>query len=114
MQKTTNQYPDAYFDVRLNDGNEARAVTYRIWERPAGGSRGHADLRINIKHDTVNLTTDGGGDIILFEASPSAEGPAYEAWILKPANPSYNAILERCTQEVVAHGAGEPKRYGFF
>jgi hypothetical protein len=114
MQQTARQYPDAYFNVRLNDGDLAQTVNYRIWERPSGSGSGHADMRINIKHDTVNLMTDGGGDIILFEASAAPEGPSYDVWILTPENSAYNDIRQRCTQEVVSHGAGEPKRYGFF
>jgi HKD family nuclease len=114
MKLSGRQYPDAYFDVRLNDGAQAKTVNYRIWERPPGGSAGHADLRINIKHETVDLTTNGGGDIIFFEASPDAEGPAYEVWVVKPADANYNSIRDRCTHEVAAHGAGEAKRFGFF
>jgi hypothetical protein len=114
MQLSGRQYPDAYFDVQLNDENQTKIVTYRIWERPAGGGAGHADLRINIKHDTVDLTTDGGGDIVLFEVSPDAEGPAYEVWIVKTTDANYNSIVARCTHAVVAQGAGAAKRYGFF
>jgi hypothetical protein len=114
MQLAGRQYPDAYFDVHLNDGAQARTVRYRLWERPAAGDRGHADLRINIKHETVDLTTDGGGDIILFETTPAADGPAYEVWLLKPTDANFNSIRNRCVQEVVARGAGEAKRYGFF
>jgi HKD family nuclease len=113
MRLSGRQYPDAYFGVRLNDGAQARIVNYRIWERPAGGA-GHADLRINIKHETVDLMTNGGGDIILFEASPDVEGPAYEVWIVKPADPNFMSIQARCTHEVAAQGAGAAKRYGFF
>jgi hypothetical protein len=72
MALSGRQYPDAYFDVRLNSDQQASIVEYRMWKRPAGAAVGHADLRINIKHDTVDLTTPGGGDIILF-CSPSAE-----------------------------------------
>ena len=114
MQLTRRQYPDAYFDVRLNDGGQARTVNYRIWERPAGGGAGHADLRINIKHETVDLTTNGGGDIILFEASPNVDGPSYEVWIVKPADVNFNSLWGRCTHAVAAQGAGAAKRYGFF
>lgn len=114
MSRAGRQYPDAYFDVRLNIGLEARIVNYRIWERPAGGAAGHADLRINIKHETVDLTTDGGGDVILFEVSPDVDGPAYEVWIVRPVDANYDSIRSRCNQQVVARGAGEIKRFGFF
>ncbi len=108
------QFPDAYFAVRLNAPEGARTVEYRIWERPAGAGAGHADLRINIKHDTVDLTRDGGGDIILFEATLEERGPAYDVWIIHPDDPQYDQLLERCTHVVAARGAGEAKRYGFF
>jgi phospholipase D-like protein len=114
MSLSGRQFPDAYFDVRLNDGQQATTVQYRIWERPAGGGTGHADLRINIKHDTVDLTTPGGGDIILFEVTVGASDPAYDVWIVAPADPNYAALLQRCAHRVSAHGAGATKRYGFF
>lgn len=62
----------------------------------------------------MDLTTNGGGDIVFFEASPDAEGPAYEVWLVKAADPNYNSVLDRCTHAVVAQGVGEGKRYGFF
>jgi len=114
MAVAGHQYPDAYFNVRLNSGQEASVVEYRIWERPAGAAVGHADLRINIKHDTVDLTTPGGGDIILFEVTPGATGPAYDVWIVAPMDPNYAALLGRCTHAVAAQGAAAIKRYGFF
>jgi hypothetical protein len=114
MRVAAHEYPDAYFDVRLNDGPDANTVTYRIWERPAGGRTGHADLRINPKRETVDLTTAGGGDLVLFEVSPDAVGPAYEVWIIKPTDPNYNSILARCTHAVAARGGGAGKRFGFF
>jgi hypothetical protein len=113
MRVAEHEYPDAYFEVRLNHERRATIVTYRIWERPGGHGAGHADLRINIKHETVDLTTDGGGDIVLFEASPE-EGPAYEVWIVRPGDPNYDSIRARCTHTVTARGAGAAKQYGFF
>ena len=114
MSMSGRQYPDAYFDVRLNSGQQASTVEYRIWERPAGSPTGHADLRINIKHDTVDLTTPGGNDIILFEVTPDGSGPAYDVWVIAATDPNYNALLARCTYSVAAQGAAAQKRYGFF
>jgi hypothetical protein len=114
MALSGRQYPDAYFDVRLNEGQQARIVEYRIWERPAGAAVGHPDMRINIKHDTVDLTTPGGGDIILFEVTPEESGPAYDVWIVHANDPNFAALTQRCTHAVAAQGAAAVKRYGFF
>lgn len=114
MALSGRQYPDAYFDVRLNSGEQASIVEYRIWERPAGAAVGHADLRINIKHDTVDLTTPGGRDIILFEVTPGASGPTYDVWIIPPTDPNHAALLQRCSYAVAAQGAAVQKTYGFF
>ncbi len=55
------QYEDAYFDVLLNErAGSARTVKYRIWRRPPGGAVGHADWRINVKHDTIDQTRPAG------------------------------------------------------
>lgn len=112
--KTARMYPDVYFDVILNSSTNAQIVQYRLWRRPGGGGTGHADLRINIQHKTVDLSTPGGGDIILFEATARETGPAYEVWLIKPQDPQYQQILARCTHTVAAKGAGDEKRYGFF
>lgn len=114
MVLSDRQFPDAYFDVRLNEGQLSRVVEYRIWERPGGEGTGHSDVRINIKHDTVDLTTDGGGDIILFETTPGTNGPSYEVWVISPTSADYAALQQRCTHTVTAQGAGAQKRYGFF
>jgi hypothetical protein len=114
MSLTQRQYPDAYFNVRLNDGQRASVVEYRIWERPGGEGTGHADLRINIKHNTVDLATPGGADIILFETTPEGSDPAYDVWIISSTDPNHAALLQRCSYAVTAQGAGATKRYGFF
>jgi len=114
MSVTSRKYPDAYFNVRLNDGQQASVVEYRIWERPSGEVAGHADLRINVKHDTVDLATPGGADIILFETTPEGVGPAYDVWVISQNDPNHAALLRRCTHTVVTRGAAVTKRYGFF
>jgi len=109
------QYPDNYFDVLLNDpqGN-GRIVSYRIWQRPPGAHVGHADWRINVKHDTIDLTNAAGADIILFERLPAGSQPPYEVWIVHPGDPTYNALLSRCDREVQAAGLAGLKRWGLF
>lgn len=109
------QYPDCYFDVLMNDpSGKSRMVNYRIWQRPPGATVGHADWRINVKHDTIDLTSPVGGDLILFERLPEGSQPPYEVWVVHPTDPTYNALLARCNQQVGAAGAAGVKRWGLF
>lgn len=109
------RYPDAYFDVVLNDERaRTQSVTYRLWRRPPGSRSGHADWRINVTHDTIDLTARGGGDILLMERLPDGSAPAYEAWVVHAADPIYLELLARCDQEVGAAGRAGTKRFGLF
>jgi len=109
------QYPDAYFGVLLNkaDGTAER-VRIRIWQRPPGSATGHADWRLNVSHNVVDLTTEGGGDILLFEKLPEGSDPPYEMWIVRQGTPEYQALLQRCTRSVQSTGTAGTKRYGIF
>lgn len=108
------QYPDEYFDVILNDPpRTARVVKYRLWQRPPGGT-GHADWRINVGHETIDLTSSGGGDILLFERLPRGSSPSYEAWIITTGDPSYNELRARCNRQVQATGRAGTKHYGLY
>ncbi len=113
MQRTQRMYPDAYFEAMLNSPQRASSVDYRLWRRP-GGAAGHADLRINVKHDTIDLTTPGGGDLILFERTATSVGPQYEVWIVKPNDPNHQDLRAHCNHRVTARGSGGVKYYGFF
>jgi hypothetical protein len=108
-------YPDAYFDVLLNGlAGLSGVVSYRIWQRPPGAASGHADWRINVKHETIDLTDPGGNDIILFEKLPIGSQPAYEVWIVHGGDSTYDALLARCRREVQATGTAGRKRFGLF
>jgi len=114
VKKTIHKYPDAYFNVRLNfSTGKTDLVTYRLWQRPAGSAVGHADWRINVQHATMDLSSTGGGDILLFERLEH-EGVNYDVWVIKPGEDRYKEILDRCTDQVVASGAAGVKRYGLF
>ncbi|MDZ4340261.1 MAG: hypothetical protein U1B94_08620 [candidate division NC10 bacterium] len=108
-------YPDAYFDVVLNQPRgKAEIVSYRIWQRPPGSGTGHADWRINVRPETVDLTAPAGGDILLVERLPAGSDPPYEVWIVGTSDPNYESLLARCNRDVQAVGAAGTKRYGLF
>ncbi len=109
------KYPDAYFEALVNTPGGAVAANYRIWQRPPGSEAGHADWRINIGHVTTDLTTDGGGDIILFERSQSEDSETqYEVWIVRPDDSRYADLQQRCSETVSTTGAAGQKSYGIF
>lgn len=109
------KYPDAYFDVLLNERRgTTRSVRYRIWQRPPGSGSGHADWRINVRHDTIEQTREGGGDILMIQRVLAGSRAAYEAWVVQPADPEYHSILGRCNRSVQARSTAGTKRYGIF
>lgn len=109
------QYPDAYFDALLNDpSGSASVVSIRVWQRPPGSPRGHADWRLNVGHAVVDLTTQGGGDILLFERLPEGSEPAYEVWVVGTGSPEHASLVARCTRQVQASGTAGTKRWGVF
>lgn len=114
VARKQHMYPDAYFDVLLNSAQGAKLAEYRLWRRPGGLGAGHADLRINVKHDTIELTNADGGDIVLFERNITPTGPNYEVWIVHHGDPNYALMRARCTRQVAARGAAGIKYYGFF
>jgi len=114
-QMQGRQYPDAYFDVLLNERRgSAKTVRYRIWQRPPGAAVGRADWRINVGHETIDQTRPAAGDILLFERLPDGSTPAYEVWIVQPGDPEHARLMARCTNTVQARGRGGVKTWGLF
>ena len=114
VQMQGRRYPDAYFDVLLNERTGgARPAHYRIWQRPPGTEAGHADWRINVGHDTIDQT-GAGGDILLVERLPDGSDPAYEVWIVRAGDPEHAPLLARCNRTVQARGRAGVKQFGLF
>jgi hypothetical protein len=107
------RYPDVYFSARVNAVTDTPSQKYRLWQRPLGSATGHADWRINIGHGTMDLTSDGGGDLLLVERVDDEEVP-YEVWVVKPSESKYADILNKCEFQVTAKSAAGTKRYGLF
>lgn len=115
VSRQGRQYADAYFDAVLNEPRgTGKIIKLRIWQRPPGSGTGHADWRINVKHDIIDLTTPAGGDILLCERLPFGSNPPYEVWVVPPAHPNYAALHARCIRQVQASGRAGTKHYGLF
>lgn len=115
IQMQGRRYPDAYFDVLLNERRgAARTARYRIWQRPPGAAVGHADWRINVGHDTIDQTRPAAGDVLLIERLPDGSTPAYEVWVVQPNDAEHARLLARCTNTVQARGRGGVKTWGLF
>jgi len=100
-------YPDANFDVALNTPTGQERHGYRLWyyEQRAVGTR-IDEYRLRMNHATIDLTTPGGGDLLIISKLPPGNEPAYEVTILPQTDPTFTAFLAKCTY--VAQG----KRWG--
>lgn len=100
LSRGGRKYPDAFFDVVLNTLLGPERHKYRLWyyEERAVGTR-IDEYRLRLDHDTIDLTTPGGGDLLVFNKLPSGSEPAYEVTVLPQTDPTFPAFLTLCTRE---------------
>lgn len=96
---TTRQYPDVYFDVLLNTPTGSTINRYRLWyyEYRASGKK-IDENRLRMDHATIDLTTPGGGDLLVISERPNGSNPEYEVSIIAQTDPSFTYHLGLCTQ----------------
>lgn len=101
------RYPDAMFDVLLNTSTGQERHRYRLWyyEERATGTR-IDEYRLRMNHDTIDLTTQGGGDLLVITKLPEGSEPAYEVTILPQTDPTFPGFSSLCVNEV------QGKRWG--
>lgn len=101
------KYPDAFFDVVLHTPLGPERHQYRIWyyEERATGTR-IDEYRLRLDHDTIDLTTPGGGDLLVINKLPPGSDPLYEVTVLPQTDPTFPAFLALCTNE------SQGKRWG--
>jgi HKD family nuclease len=94
------RYPDTYFDVVLNTPTGRERHQYRLWyyEERAIGTR-IDEYRLRLNHDTIDLSSTGGGDLLVINRLPEGSDPAYEVTILPQTDPSFPAFFELCRYE---------------
>jgi HKD family nuclease len=95
------KYPDVIFDVVLNTETGRERHTYRLWyyEERAIGTR-IDEYRLRLDHDTIDLSSPGGGDLIVINRLPPGNGPLYEVTILPQSDPTFPAFLSLCTKQI--------------
>ena len=102
------KYPDAYFDVVLNTPMGSEIHEYRLWyyEERATGTR-IDEYRLRMDHDTIDLSTPTGGDLLVINKLPEGSTPGYEVTILPQTDPTFSAFFDLCKYEI------RGKRWGF-
>jgi len=95
------KYPDVTFDVVLNTETGRERHTYRLWyyEERATGTR-IDEYRLRLDHDTIDLSSPGGGDLIVVNRLPPDNDPLYEVTILPQSDPTFPAFLSLCTKQI--------------
>lgn len=101
------KYLDAYFDVVLNTLEGRERHSYRIWyyEERATGTK-IDEYRLRLDHETIDLSTLGGGDLLVINKLPVGSDPEYEVTILPQTDPTYPAFLALCNRDA------QGKRWG--
>lgn len=101
------QYPDVMFDLLLNTPTGQDRHRYRLWyyEERATGTR-IDEYRLRMNHDTIDLTTPGGGDLLVITKRPQGSHPVYEVTVLPQTDPTFPAFFALCVNEV------QGKRWG--
>lgn len=100
LARSERKYPDALFDVVLNTPNGRERHQYRLWyyeQRAVGSKIDESRLRLN--HDTIDLCTVGGGDLLVINRLTPRSDPAYEVTVLTQADPTFPSFLAICGRE---------------
>lgn len=94
------RYPDTMFDVVLNTLTGQERHKYRLWyyEMRATGTR-IDEYRLRMDHDTIDLTSPGGGDLLIITKLSQGSEPAYEVTILPQTDPTFPGFFSLCENE---------------
>jgi len=95
------------FDVLLNTATGQERHKYRLWyyEERSTGTR-IDEYRLRMNHDTIDLTNEGGGDLLVITKHPQGNDPLYEVTILPRIDPTFPGFFSLCTNVV------QDKRWG--
>jgi hypothetical protein len=101
------KYPDVFFDLILTTPTGSEIHQYRLWyyEERAVGTR-IDEYRLRMDKETIDLSTIGGGDLLIISKLSPGSNPGYEVTILPQSDPTYPSFLARCDRET------QGKRWG--
>ena len=101
LKRSGRKYPDSLFDVVLNTTTGRERHQYRLWyyENRAVGTK-IDEYRLRLNHDTIDLTTTSGGDLLIINKLPRGSDPQYEVTILPQTDPTFPAFYQLCTNRV--------------
>ena len=93
------KYPDVLFDVALNTPDGQERHRFRLWyyEQRATGTK-IDEYRLRLNHDTIELSSRGGGDLLVINKLPPGSDPPYEVTILPQTDPTFPAFLAYCKE----------------
>lgn len=98
---TGRKYPDTLFDVLLYTPYGSERHQYRFWyyEERATGKR-IDEYRLRMDKETIDLSSAGGGDLIVIAKLPPGSNPSYEVTIVSRQDPMFQSFLALCTNRV--------------
>jgi hypothetical protein len=105
IASSSAKYPEVHFDVLFQRRTGPTVGNYRLWYygmRAKGTKIDEHRLRLN--HDTVDLATRSGGDLLIISRLPPGSSPAYEVTVLSPTDPQYTVLLGLCSPDPAANG----------
>jgi len=101
ISKTDRKYPDVLFDVVLNTSTGRERHEYRLWyyDVRAKSLTSIDEYRLRMDHDTIDLSTLGGGDLLVISKLPAGSNPQYEVTVLPQTDPTFPAFFSLCTND---------------
>jgi len=97
LSRTGREYPDVYVDVVLNTPTGQEVRKYRLWyyEKRKTGTPIN-EYRLRVGHETIDLSTIGGGDLLVISKLPEDSQPAFEVTVLSRSDRMYSVFQSLC------------------
>lgn len=93
----TSKYDEAYFDVTLHSPIGSYKYNYRLWYYDVRANGKPIDEhRLRMNHETIDLTTDGGGDLLVINKFTTGTLTSYEVTIVSMSDTSYSKLVSLC------------------
>ena len=94
LSSSGRKHPDTLFDVVLNTATGRERHRYRFWYYAD-----RSENRLRMDHDTIDLSTPNGGDLLVINKLPLDSEFLYEVTILPLTDPTFPAFLSLCKYE---------------